>query len=85
MVTGRVNVRFGRITSDGEYQSTEAGFRIWPIRIAVTDDDIDIGEMAQMIQTQAEGFNTNSSGWSVEQVLNATINTSAHRPCEGSS
>ena len=81
----KVNVRFSRTTADGVLQTTEAGFRITPQHIAVTDDEMDMDDMAQIIQTQVDGFNTNESGWTLEQVLGATISTTPYRPCEGSS
>ena len=68
----KVNVKFSRTTADGDLQTTEAGFRIPPQHIAVTDEDIDVEDLAQIIQNQVEGFNTNGSGWALEQVLGAT-------------
>ena len=46
----KVNVKFSRTTSDGVLQTTEAGFRIPPQHIAVTDEDIDTDDLAQIIQ-----------------------------------
>ena len=81
----RVNVKFSRTTADGDLQTTEAGFRIPPQNVAITNDDIDVDDLAQQIQTQVDNFNTNGSGWVLEQVLGATISTTPYRPCEGSS
>ena len=81
----KVNVKFSRTTAGGDFQTTEAGFRIPPQHVAITDNDIDIHDLAQIIQTQVDGFNTNGSGWNLEQVLGATISTTPYRPCEGSS
>ena len=81
----KVNVKFSRTTADGGLQTTEAGFRIPPQHVAVTDEELDVDDLAQIIQTQVDGFNTNGSGWNLEQVLGATITTTPYRPCEGSS
>jgi len=67
----KVNVKLVEQTADGDIQTTEAGFRIPPQHVAVTNDDMVVDDMAQIIQAQVDGFNTHGSGWNLERVLGA--------------
>ena len=45
----KVNVKFSRTTADCDVQTTEAGLRTPPQHVAVTDEAIDVDDLAQII------------------------------------
>ena len=81
-----LTIEYSKLTTDGGQITTEQVFRSATV-IAVNQDDIttDLAAAMQDIFRQAQEFQAEGSGWSLERVISLTVHTVAYQPLMGNS